>query len=189
MSFTPSACSVFLPESPSAVLALVPDPAGEAHTAARPAVTLAVHTRFVAFLRLGEALKTGKQHDGRQQERSCERQQAPAPVRARAAGPPRRPGHSPTKRWLLEAGAPQLEGKLADKRSAGALLVWTAAQLPWRYRRSRWSFWLLGGHLPSAATSRISTSRSDVLTTEMRNGSKDRAHIFKLHFLPWKDKV
>lgn len=89
-----------VPESPSAVLALVPNPAGEAYTVASCCVALAVHTRFVAFLRLGEAGQPGEQPDNREQERRCQHQQAPATARARA-GPPCRPVHSLTKDGCL----------------------------------------------------------------------------------------
>lgn len=85
-----------VPESPSAVLALVPNPAGEAHTVARRRVALPVHTRFVAFLRVGEARQPGEQPENRKQERGCQHQQATAPAGARA-GPPCRPVHSLTK--------------------------------------------------------------------------------------------
>lgn len=81
-----------VPESPSAVLALVPNPAGEAHTVASRGVALPVHTRLVAFLRLGEAV----QPDNTEQEHRCEHQWAPATARA-GAGPPCRPVHSPQK--------------------------------------------------------------------------------------------
>lgn len=94
-SFTPTG-GFTVPESPSAVLALVPDPSREAHTVARRRVALAVHTRFVAFLRLGEAGQPGEQPDNREQERRGQHQQAPAPVGART-GPPCRPVHSLTK--------------------------------------------------------------------------------------------
>lgn len=82
------------------MLALVPDPAGEAHTVASRRVALAVHTRFVAFLRLGEAGQPGEQPDSREQERRGQHQQAPTPVGARA-GPPCRPVHSLTKDGCL----------------------------------------------------------------------------------------
>lgn len=98
-----------VPESPSAVLALVPNPAGEAHTAASSGVALSVHARFVAFLRLGETREPGEQPDNREQERGDQHQQAPAPVRARA-GPPRRPVHSLTKDGCFKAEAPLLRG-------------------------------------------------------------------------------
>lgn len=98
-----------VPESPSAVLALVPNPAGEAYTVASGCVALPVHTRFVAFLRLGEARQPGEQPDNRQQERRCQHRQAPAPASARA-GPPCRPVHSLTKDGCFEAGAPLLRG-------------------------------------------------------------------------------
>lgn len=89
-----------VPESPSAVLALVPNPAGETHTVASGGVALPVHTRLVAFLRLGEARQPGEQPDNREQERGCQHQEAPAPARARA-GPPCRPVHSLTKDGCL----------------------------------------------------------------------------------------
>lgn len=83
-----------VPESPSAVLALVPSPAGEAHTVASRRVALPVYTRLVAFLRLGETVKP----DNTEQEHRCEHQWAPATARAGAgAGPPCRPVHSPQK--------------------------------------------------------------------------------------------
>lgn len=77
-----------VPEAPSAVLALVPDPAGQARAAARHGVTLSVHAGFVAFLRLGGARQPGEQHGGGQQDPGGEHQPA-----ARA-GPPRRSVHS-----------------------------------------------------------------------------------------------
>lgn len=85
-----------LPESPSAVLALVPNPAGETYTFASGGVTQAVHTRLIALLGLGEARQAGQQPDNREKERGGQHQRAPVPTRARA-GPPRRPVHSLTK--------------------------------------------------------------------------------------------
>lgn len=94
-----------VPESPSAVLALVPDPAGGTHTVAGGRVAPAVQTRFVAFLRVGGAELPGQQHgDGEQH------QQAPAAAGARA-GPPCRPVHSLTKDGCSDAQAPLLRGR------------------------------------------------------------------------------
>lgn len=141
-----------VPESPSAVLALVPDPAREAHTVARGRVALAVHTRFVAFLRLGDAGQSGEQAGRGQQQRRAQHQQAPSPAGTRA-GPPRRPVHSLTKDGCLrqalrrfgdaEPGScPQLSFRKADPRlgsSGRALTIGVFASA----RRC----WVLGLHL------------------------------------------
>lgn len=111
--FIPPVCELTVPESPSAVLALVPDPAGGTHTVAGGRVALAVHTRFVAFLRLGEAGQPGEQHGDGEQQRWCQHQQAPAAARARA-GPPCRPVHSLTKDGCYEAQAPLLRQRLGE---------------------------------------------------------------------------
>lgn len=103
----PSASVLAVPESPSAVLALVPNPAGEAGTVAGRRVALPVQTRLIALLRLGDA----EQPDGREQQRRRQHQQAPAGAGAGAgarAGPLRRPVHSLTKDGCFEVGAPLL---------------------------------------------------------------------------------
>ena len=127
-------CVFTVPESPSAVLALVPDPAGEAHTVASGRVALAVHARFVAFLRLGRTGQPGEQPDDREQERGRQHQQAPAPARARA-GPPCRPVHSRTKDGCFEAGAPPLS---EDSDSTG----WPLVAVPFVWT---WGFGLPAG--------------------------------------------
>lgn len=136
-SFLQPLCVFTVPESPSAVLALVPDPAGEAHTVAGGRVALAVHARFVAFLRLGRTGQPGEQPDDREQERGRQHQQAPAPARARA-GPPCRPVHSRTKDGCFEAGAPLLseDSDSTGCPSVAVPFVWTwAFGLPagWRF--------------------------------------------------------
>lgn len=65
----PSACNcATLPKPSPAVLALVPSPAGLAHTAARRGVALPVETHFVAFLRLGGGRLTEQDQSGDQEQ-------------------------------------------------------------------------------------------------------------------------
>lgn len=113
--FIPPVCELTLPESPSAVLALVPDPAGGARTVPGVRVALAVHTRFVAFLRLGGAEQPAEQRgDGEQQQHQ----------RAPAAGPQSRPGHSVTKDGCVELQAPLLV-VVVEEGSGGRAGQWT----------------------------------------------------------------
>lgn len=126
MCFIPSVCELTVPESPSAVLALVPDPAGGTHTIASGRVALAVHTRFVAFLRLGEAGQPGEQHGDGEQQRRCQHQQSPAAAGTRA-GPLCRPVHSLTKDGCFEAQAPLLRGRRLGELAVDVALCRGAA--------------------------------------------------------------
>lgn len=149
-----------VPEATSAVLALVPDPAGETHTAAGGGVTLPVHTRFVALLRLGEAWQPGEQQDTRQQERGREHHQAPGPAGART-GPPRRPVHSPTKDGCLQ----QELRRLGDKDPMSCPWLWFRLwEQGYRFPEGnprrlgrRWPRWLLGFHLSRGSGSQRRT--------------------------------
>lgn len=103
------------------MLALVPDPAGGTHTVARGRVALAVQTRLVAFLRLGEAGQPGEQHGGGEQQRRGQHQRSPAAAAGARAGPPRPPVHSLTKDGCVEAQAPPLRGRrLGEPAGDGA---------------------------------------------------------------------
>lgn len=197
--FIPPVCELTVPESPSAVLALVPDPAGGTRTGPGGRVALAVHTRLVAFLRLGGAGKPAEQHGDGEQQRRCQHQRAPAAARARA-GPPSRPVHSLTKDGCVEAQAPLLRagrerggggqrlGELAGgrggvRRGGGVVLPGLVFDV-FAQGRVRW---VPGSHLsvvlfPSAAPSRILTTRSDVTIPEMRPGGGGRALNYKIIF-------
>lgn len=88
------------------MLALVPDPAGAAHTVARRRVALPVHTRFVAFFRLGDSRQSKEQPESGENEQCLEHRgpatdlHQPASQAQDAGRTPYRSVHSP-KRWLL----------------------------------------------------------------------------------------
>lgn len=200
-------CRLTVPESPSAVLALVPDPAGEARAAAGGGVALPVHARLVALLRLGDAGQRGEQPGGREQERGRQHQEAPdaTPRAGAGAGPPRRPVHfSSPKRWLLRGKRappplplPLLRGETATHRAAGSVRGSRFNGRPVRVLVPRCSSvsalrLVFAGYsvyifpvvpFPSAAPSRILTSRSDVMAAEMRNrGGRGREGLLNFYF-------
>ena len=98
------------------MLALVPDPAGAAHTVARYRVALPIHARFVAFFRLGDSGKSKEQPEHGEKEQCLEHRapatnlhqpagQAPAAASITAGPPPYRPVHSPNVYCLKQVRA------------------------------------------------------------------------------------